>query len=186
MEELERRRRKKNVIWRGLDGEDQEERRALLERFMEVVLDRKVGIVESTEVKGEDGRMLVVVEMKEERDKKELLEKGRMMWRRWEVRIDEDLTGKERRIRWLVIERVKVERGKGREVEVREKRMWVDGKEWIWNEKRERLKEKRERGEWERRTRRGIREGEGNRSEYRGAGENKEMKKRYGREEKEK
>lgn len=55
MEELERRRRKrKNVIWRGLDGEDQEERRVLMERFMEVVLDRKVGVVGSTEVKGDD------------------------------------------------------------------------------------------------------------------------------------
>lgn len=54
MEEQERRRRRKrDVIWRGLDGEDQEERRALLERFMEVVLDRKAGIVDSTEVREE-------------------------------------------------------------------------------------------------------------------------------------
>lgn len=49
-EQKRRRRRKRDMIWRGLDGEDQEERRALLERFMEVVLDRKAGIVDSTEV----------------------------------------------------------------------------------------------------------------------------------------
>lgn len=38
-----KRRRRRNVIWRNLDGEDLEERRVLMEKFMEVVLDRKVG-----------------------------------------------------------------------------------------------------------------------------------------------
>lgn len=69
------------MIWRGLDGEDQEERRTLMEKVMEVVLGREVGIAGSKEVKGDDGRMMVIVELEEERDKKELLEKGRMMWR---------------------------------------------------------------------------------------------------------
>lgn len=78
VEELERRRRRKNVIWRGLEEEDQEERRALMERFMEVMLDRKVGIV-GRYVKGDDGRMLVIVEMENEKDKRELLENGRIM-----------------------------------------------------------------------------------------------------------
>lgn len=55
MEEQERRRRrrKRDVIWRGLDRENQEERRALLERFMKVVLERKAGIVDSTKVREE-------------------------------------------------------------------------------------------------------------------------------------
>lgn len=75
-EEREKREIRKNVIWKGLEGKDQEKRRALMERFMEVVLDRKVGIV-GRYVKGNDGRMLVIVEM--EKDKKELLENGRIM-----------------------------------------------------------------------------------------------------------
>lgn len=58
---------------------------------MEVVLGREVGIAGSKEVKGDDGRMMVIVELEEERDKKELLEKGRMMWRRWEIGVDEDI-----------------------------------------------------------------------------------------------
>lgn len=55
-EEQERRRKwRKNIVWRGLDGEDQKERRVLLERMIEVVLDRKAGIIGLWEVKG-DGR----------------------------------------------------------------------------------------------------------------------------------
>lgn len=38
----------------------------------------------------------------------------------------------------MMIERARIERGRGREVEVRGKRMWIDGKEWVWNEERER------------------------------------------------
>lgn len=66
-----RRRRRRNVIWRDLDGEDQEERRVLMEKFMEVVLDRKVGVVGLSEVKGDDG--LVIVKIEDEKDERELL-----------------------------------------------------------------------------------------------------------------
>lgn len=129
------RRRKRNVIWRDLDGGDQEERRVLMEKFMEVVLDRKVGVVGSSEVTGDDGKMLVIVEMEDKKDERELLENGRMMWRRWEVGVDEDLTREEGRIRWLMLERARKERGRGKEVMVCGRRIWIKGKEWGWDER---------------------------------------------------
>ena len=73
------RKRRKNIVWRGLDGEDQEERRVSLEKMIEVTLDRKTGIINPWEVKGDNGKMIVIAEMESTKNRKELLEKGKMM-----------------------------------------------------------------------------------------------------------
>lgn len=81
------------------------------------------------------GKCFVIVEMEDKKDERELLENGRMMWRRWEVGVDEDLTREQRRIRWLMLERARKERGRGKEVMVRGRRIWIKGKEWGWDER---------------------------------------------------
>lgn len=140
-EEQERRRRRRNVVWKGVEGESQEERRRILGRYMEKALGRMVGIREVGEVRGEDGKMVVIVEIENERDREELLEMGRMIWRRWGVGVEEDLTLEERRIRWKISERARRERMKGREVDLRGRKLWVDGREWGWDEEREEVRE---------------------------------------------
>lgn len=84
----------------------------------------------------DDGKMMVIVEMENIRDKRELLEHGRMMWRRWEIEIDEVLTREERRIKWMMMERARRERSRKKEVVINGKRMWIEGEEWVWNEEK--------------------------------------------------
>lgn len=92
---------------------------------------------------GDNGKMLMIVEMEDKKDKRELLENGRMMWRRWEVGVDEDLTREERKIRWLMLERARKERKRGKEVMVRGRRIWRKGKKWGWNERNRLVQKKR-------------------------------------------
>lgn len=88
-------------------------------------------IREVGETRGDDGRMLVIVEIEDEKNKEELLEMGRLIWRRWEVEVkEEDLTLEERKIRWRLSERARREMMKRRDVEIRGRKLWVDGREW--------------------------------------------------------
>lgn len=67
------------------------------------------------------------MEMKDEKERKELLERGREIWRRWRIGVEEDLMfDEERRIRWRMMERVRMKRGKGRHAVVSGERMCVE------------------------------------------------------------
>lgn len=57
--EEERRRRERNVIWRGVEGEDEEERLWLVKEIMRRTLRREVEIRGVEERKGEGGRWKV-------------------------------------------------------------------------------------------------------------------------------
>lgn len=43
--------------------------------------------------------------------------------------IDEDLTLKKRRIKWKLVEKARKEKKKGREVEIENRRIWIERKE---------------------------------------------------------
>lgn len=43
-----------------------------------------------------------------------------------------------------MLERARKERGRGKEVVVRGKKIWIEGREWVWDEEKERLEEKRD------------------------------------------
>lgn len=49
----------------------------------------------------------------------------------------------ERRVRWRMTKRARLERARGRNVVVFGKRMWVDGKKWGWDKEEKELREKR-------------------------------------------
>lgn len=53
------------------------------------------------------------------------------------MKVDEDLTMEERRVRWRMVERARIEREKGRNVMVTNGRMWVEGEEWRCDEESE-------------------------------------------------
>jgi len=64
------------------------------------------------------------------------------VWRRWGVSIDEDLTMEERSYRWKIREKARLERWKGRRVEISNRGIWIEGKEWYWNKEEKRWREK--------------------------------------------
>lgn len=51
--------------------------------------------------------------------------------------VDEDLTLGERKARWKLIERARLERARGKSVILTNRRVWVNGKGWRWDLERE-------------------------------------------------
>lgn len=131
--EEERRKRKRNVIWRGVEGDDEEDRFWLVKEIVKRTLEREAGIRGVVERRGEGGRWILIMEMEKVRDK-EILEKGVEIGRVWKVGVDE-----ERRRRWKMVKAARRERAKGRRVEISNREMWVDGRRWVW---------RREKGSW--------------------------------------
>lgn len=72
----------------------------------------------------------MIVEMESEEDKDKVMRIGAKLWRKWRVIVDEDLTLKERRIRWRMMERARRERRERKRVVVSNRRMWMERKEW--------------------------------------------------------
>ncbi|XP_071629476.1 uncharacterized protein [Temnothorax longispinosus] len=141
-EEGERREaRKRNLIWRGIEGRDAEERREFVESLARRVLGRRIGVKEVQERKGEGGRVVLLVEVEDERDRVEILEKSWEIRRKWEVGVDEDLTMEERKARWRIVTKAREEKAKGREVRITNRRIWIENREWRWNEGREEWEE---------------------------------------------
>ncbi|EFN62020.1 hypothetical protein EAG_08491 [Camponotus floridanus] len=97
-------------------------------------LGREAEISEVIEKKGTTGVVLIA---KMGRRRKELLEKGWEIRKNWGVGVDEDLTMEERQVRWKLVERVRMERAKGRVVVTTNRRVWVNGKAWGWDTERE-------------------------------------------------
>lgn len=52
--------------------------------------------------------------------------------------IDEDLTMEEKKMRWNqfpLVEKARVERGKERRIEIDNRKIWLEEKEWRWDKK---------------------------------------------------
>lgn len=114
-------------------GEDRKERRGLVLEIMWKVLNRKVRLRRIEERKGEAGRWVLLTKMEDIADKEDVLERGRKIKCRWGVRVDEDLTMKERRMRWKIVKAAKIEKAKGKEVKVLNRKLWVDRRRWHWD-----------------------------------------------------
>lgn len=99
-------------------GEDRKERRGLVLEIMWKVLNRKVRLRRIEERKGEAGRWVLLTKMEDIADKEDVLERGRKIKCGWGVRVDEDLTMKERKMRWKIVKAAKIEKAKGKEVKV--------------------------------------------------------------------
>jgi len=51
--------------------------------------------------------------------------------------VDEDLSREERRLRWLIRERARVEKRREKRVVYDGERIWIEGREWRWDEEEE-------------------------------------------------
>lgn len=136
LEKIEKKKTRNNLIVTGLNTEGQKEDQ--LKETMRVMLERELG------VKTEIGRAVRInnqkclIEMKEWRDKLSILtEKNRLKGRK--IFIDTDLTKKEREVQKKIRDRAREERGKGEWTKVGYKKLFISGKEYRWDERREEL-----------------------------------------------
>lgn len=132
-EELEKWRRR-NVIWRRIEGRSEEERK---ETIVEKVLGKEGKIIRVRERSGEEGGRMLIVEFEEERVAREIMKNRGEIRYYWGVRVDEDLTMRERRNRWRMVEKARREREKGKRVRMTNRRMWSEEVEWRWVEESE-------------------------------------------------
>ncbi|KMQ87341.1 hypothetical protein RF55_13388 [Lasius niger] len=79
--------------------------------------------------------------MEKEGDKDEVLERMGEIGTRWRMSVDEDLTREERKMKWRIKERARLERNRGKWVEYDSRRIWTEGREWKWDEQTESWKE---------------------------------------------
>lgn len=124
----ERRRRERSIVWRGIEGEDKEERRAFVEGIMKRALGKMAATRRAEERIGEARRW--IVEMANEEDKEEVLERGGEIRRKWGMGVGENLTMEERKMRWKIMEAAKRERARRRRVMVTNRELWVEGRRW--------------------------------------------------------
>ena len=78
---------------------------------------------------------MILTELETEEDRRRVMWRKAEIWERWRVCVEEDLSREERKIRWLIKERAREERGKGKKVEYTSRKLWVDGQEWKWEKK---------------------------------------------------
>ncbi|KMQ82064.1 hypothetical protein RF55_24306 [Lasius niger] len=108
------------------------------------MLERKVALRGVEERIGDDGKSILLEVLDKEEDRNEVLERWGEVGRRWRMSVDEDLTREERRMKWRIKERVRVERNRVERVEYNNRRLWIDGREWKWDEEAESWRECKE------------------------------------------
>lgn len=143
MEQKERQERRNNVLIRGLRRRDEKGRKEEVEELL-----KELGVESGTEEikeirarKGEGsggGSGGIIVKLKG-REQKRAVMVGRGKVREKGIRIEDDLTWEERRMKWKIEDRAWEERRKGRRVWVGYGRIQVEGRWWIWNEDKEEL-----------------------------------------------
>ncbi|XP_046145679.1 cilia- and flagella-associated protein 251-like [Osmia bicornis bicornis] len=129
-------RRGKSLVWKGVKGENIEERLKNIKVILKKELGEKAEIKSAVEREGDGGRAIVITEMEEEDNKKEMVWMRNGIWERWRVEVDEDLNKEERRLKWIIKEKAKKERDAGRKVMYNSRRIWVEGTEIKWNEEK--------------------------------------------------
>ncbi|XP_011866114.1 PREDICTED: DEAD-box ATP-dependent RNA helicase 42-like, partial [Vollenhovia emeryi] len=106
--------RRRSLVWRGVEGKDREERLWRIRRAVKNTIGRDIEIGEIVERIGERGRVVVITEIMEEEDREETLMKADFLRAKWGLKVDENLSMEERRTRWRMVERARVERSRGR------------------------------------------------------------------------
>lgn len=94
-EKVDRMRRERNMVWRKVIGEDKEKRRGYIEEIMRKVLGREVRLRSVEERVGKAGRWVLLAEMVDLSDKREVLRRREEIGRRWRLEVDEDLREEE-------------------------------------------------------------------------------------------
>ncbi|KMQ88498.1 hypothetical protein RF55_12004 [Lasius niger] len=133
LEMKEREERRKNIVLRGIKGG-----REVIEKEMEGIM-KEVGVI--TDLKGikriggkEGEGGIVIVRMRDLGRKKELMIK-KNKFRERGIRIEDDLTWRERKMKWKLEDIARQEREKGKRVWTSYGKLQIEVKWWFWDEK---------------------------------------------------
>lgn len=138
--------------WREMKEREERRRNVVVRRGVKEVeikvrkLIQELGIeAETEEVKcvgnrTEEKKGTAIVKIKKVEGKKEIMKRRREIKDK-EIRIDDDLTWKERKMRWNLEEVARREREKGKRVRVSYGKIQIEGKWWKWEEEEERLRD---------------------------------------------
>lgn len=136
VERLERDKIRNNLIVTGIniDGKMGEQ----LKTTMRDMLERELGVKAEIEKALKINSKKCVVEMQRWTDKVKIMEEKKKL-RGKNIFIDADLTRKEREVQRKIRERAREERVRGRKTRVGYQKLWIDGKEFRWDDQREEL-----------------------------------------------
>ncbi|XP_011871904.1 PREDICTED: golgin subfamily A member 6-like protein 2 [Vollenhovia emeryi] len=140
LELKEREKRRRNIIVRGLKVEGENRREKVEELMREIGVE--VDILETKKI-GEDrekGREMVWVKLRDEEQRGKILEKKSKLKGKKE-RIGEDLTWRERKMKWKLEEIAREEEKEGKTVWIRYGRIRIDNIWWRWDEDEEVLRD---------------------------------------------
>lgn len=133
----ERKERRKNVVIKGLEVGEEKKREAVEKLLKDIGAEVKVE--EIGRVGGGIRKDMWIVKLEKDEQKREVMRKKRELKGRKE-KIMEDLTWKERKIKWRLGEIARKERGEGKDVWISYGRMSIDGEWWGWDEEEEVLR----------------------------------------------
>ncbi|KMQ84726.1 hypothetical protein RF55_17243 [Lasius niger] len=140
LEMKEREERRKNIVLRGIKGGGE-----VMENEVEGIM-KEVGVV--TDLKGikrigegkEGEGGIVIVRMRDLGQKKELMIKKNKLRERG-IRVEDNMTWRERKMKWKLEDIARQERGKGKRVWTSYGKLQIEGKWWFWDEDKEILKD---------------------------------------------
>jgi len=137
----ERRRRKNNIIIKGMKVENGSERKEKMEKFLGEITKKKMEL-EEVQAIGRGEYKMTLVRFNRWEDKREKMAKRKEIGRVRKIFMDDDLTATERQIQKHLWSIVKGERERGKKATVGYQKIWIDNCERKWNESTEMLEDR--------------------------------------------
>ncbi|XP_071582204.1 uncharacterized protein [Temnothorax nylanderi] len=139
--EMKERRRRNNIIVKEATGGNETERKEKVEKLVEEINKTKVAIEEVHDI-GYGGNKMIMLKYRNWESKREIMRTRKELGKKFDSFLDDDLTKMERQIQKEIRKRAKEEREAGKKTTIGYQKMWVDGKELIWNESEGYLEER--------------------------------------------
>lgn len=136
LEMIEKDKIRNNLIVSGIDIDGQKGEQ--VKKTMQVMLDKELGVRAEIKRASRINNKKCVIVMEEWRGKIEILKEKKKLKGGY-IFIDSDLTKKEREIQKKIRDRAGKEREGGRRTKVGYKKLYIDGREYTWDEQNEEL-----------------------------------------------
>lgn len=138
MEKKEREERKANIVIKGTRVEEGKEKEAAEKLVREIGVDVEIKEVWGIKMNRRKSAKMLIVKLGNFNQKKIVMQNKKKLWGR-EERIEDDLTWRERKMKWTLRERAKLAGKEGNTVKIGYGKLWINGEKWDWDEKREKL-----------------------------------------------
>ncbi|XP_071580447.1 uncharacterized protein [Temnothorax nylanderi] len=141
LEMAERRRRRNNIIVKEKKIGDDKERKEKIEKLIEEINKTK-GVIDEVQEIGYGDMKMRMLRCKNWESKRDIMRKKKELGRKYECFLDDDLTKKERQLQKEIRKIAGEMRETGKRITVGYQKIWVDSKEWKWNESKGKLEER--------------------------------------------